>query len=574
LHTLITSRAPLDIRAERLFALEPLADGEAIQLFVQRAEAVGAGLASDAASTSVYAAICQQLDRLPLAIELIAMRTRTLTPRELLQQLQQPLQALAHGPRDMAPRHQSLRHAIQWSYDLLHPDERRVFRALGVFAGGCTIESAQAMFGPACAVLPTLESLHRASLIQRQHVAEQTRFVMLETIREFAQEQLRQEGEAAAANQRHGEYFARFAMDAYVELLRADAPRWRAWIAAEQDNLRAAFRWAREQRQPELALQLSTGVWRFHWMTGSLREGLEQLETALVDREQTALAVQVHALRAAGILSGGLNNYARARRWFELAVEVGYRLGDQAALQAAFNNLGIMLFQQGELEEARVNLEVSLAIARRAADPTTAKFPLGTLATLHLRLGDHAQAQAMIEESLHLNRLRQDVEGIADALRVLGTVRKAQGELAVACQVGEEALALHQSLNHEMGIGLDLTLLGNVAQAQGQHTAALAHYQHCLALWHDREYITNSALVFDNLAPLLGHMGDPARGVTLSSAAAALRERASIRLTATEQASCDESISMCRAQLSEAAFIAAWATGCRLSLRQAIDLAP
>jgi DNA-binding SARP family transcriptional activator len=167
LKVLVTSRAPLNIRAEQQFILEPLADADAVQLFVERAQAVGARLAADEASASVYSAICRRLDRLPLAIELIAVRARTLSARELLEQLEQPLQALARGPRDVSARHQSLRQAIQWSYDLLSSEEQRVFRCLGVFAGGCSVEAAQAVLGESIAVLPVVEVLNQASLLQQ-----------------------------------------------------------------------------------------------------------------------------------------------------------------------------------------------------------------------------------------------------------------------------------------------------------------------------------------------------------------------------------------------------------------------
>jgi predicted ATPase/DNA-binding SARP family transcriptional activator len=573
LSVLVTSRAPLMIRAERQFVLEPLNDAEAVRLFLQRAQAVGASLAADEDSATVYAAICQRLDRLPLAIELIAVRARTLTPQELLRQLDQPLLALANGPRDVSARHRSLRHAIQWSYDLLDAEEQRVFRALGVFAGGCTAEAAQAALGPALAVLPVLEALDRASLLQRQLVAGQTRFFLLETIREFAREQLAQRDEGLAVQERHGTYFARFAMAAYRELLRPEAPRWRVWVAAEQENLRAAFRWALERHQYESALEIATGVWRFHWMDGSLREGLERLETALAYRERAPLELQCHALRAAGTLAGNLNEYPRARRWLEAAVEVGWRLGDPAALQPGLTNLGSTLLRQGLLEDARVHLEVSLSLAQRQEDPSVAKFPLGLLAGLHLRLGEFAQAQALSEEGLRLNQVIQDPEGTADAMRTLAMIFHAQGELARAQQLAEQALTMHGSLNHRPGMGTDYALLGAIAHSQGEYATALAFYQQCLGLWRDRESTMQSALVFDGVGRTLGSMGEPARAATLLSAAAAIRERASVQLTAREQALCDESIGVCRAALSEQACNAAWALGRELTLAQAVELA-
>jgi tetratricopeptide (TPR) repeat protein len=512
------------------------------------------------------------MDRLPLAIELIAVRARTLSPIELLRQLDRPLQALVRGPRDVPARHQTLRNAIQWSYDLLDCEEQRVFVSLGVFAGGWSAEAAQAVLGESISVLPVLEALHEASLVQQQLVADEARFLMLETIREFALEQLKTRGEAEAAERRHAEYFARFSMAAYEELLRPEAPRWRMRVAAEQDNLRAAFRWAVEHQAYETALRLATGVWRFHLWSGLLREALERLEMALAYREQAPLNVQSSALRAAGALATGLNDYTRARAWLEAVVEIGRRLDDMRIVQPALTSFGYALLEQGELEAARVQLEESISLARRASDPTVVKFPLGMLAGLHRRLGNYAQAQALSEECLRINQACRDPEGTANALWTLGRIVNDQGDLRHARQLGQEALALHRSLDHQLGMGLVYALFGDIACKQGDDAAALDHYQQCLSIWRDRENIVESAFVLDGIAETLSRMGDPSRGATLMGAAAAIRERANVRLAAGEQASRDATRLACRAALGEAAFDAAWAKGRALTLGQAISL--
>jgi predicted ATPase/DNA-binding SARP family transcriptional activator len=573
LRVVVTSREPLSIRAEQQFALEPLADADAVQLFVQRAQAAGAGLAADETNTSIYTAICRRLDRLPLAIELIAVRARTLSPIDLLRQLDRPLQVLVRGPRDVPLRHQALRNAIQWSYDLLDSEEQHVFAKFGVFAGGWTPEAAQAVLGESIAVLPVLEALHRASLVYKQVIADETRFLMLETIREFALEQLEASGEAEAAHRQHAGYFARFSMAVYEELLRAEAPGWSRRVAAEQDNLRAAFGWALSHQAYETALRIATGVWRFHWMRGLLREGLDRLKTALMYRDEAPWEVQSNALRAAGTLAIGLSDFVGARHWLEAAVEAGRRLDDPRLLQPALTNLGYALLEQGDLEGARSHLEESLALARRAQDPNTVKFPLGMLASLHLRLGNHAQALAMCEESLRINRACRDTEGTADALRVLAQIVDARGDTLRARQLGEAALALHRSLNHQLGMGLDYALFGDLACKQGDDAGALEQYQRCLSLWRERENTVNSAAVLDRVAQILSRLGDSVRGATLLGAAAAIREQAGARLAANEQASRDDTIQACRLALGEAAFADAWATGRLLTPAQAIGLA-
>lgn len=573
LKVLVTSREPLLIRAEWQLILEPLTNPEAVQLFLQRAQAAGAGWAREEDNTPVYADICLRLDGLPLAIELIAARARTLSPSELLRQLERPLQLLVNGPSDVPERHQTLRNAIQWSYDLLEPSEQRLFVHLGLFAGGCTLEALQVVLDDSNLAPPALEALHQASLVQQQTIAGETRFVMLKTLREFALEQLTLGKEADQARQRHAEYFAWLAMMAYKEMLSPKGARWLAQLTAEQDNVRQAFRWAMYEGCFEIALQLATGVWRFHWTRGFLGEGLERLETALAFGTLAPLELQSQAMRAAGTLAMALSDYARARQWLEKAVEAGRRLSDLGLVQAALTNLGFALFEQGEMEAANRCLEESLTLARRDDNPYNIKFPLGLLGSLHFRLGNFSQSQVHYEESLRLNRACQDTEGTANALRGLAQVINTQGDPQYARQLAEEALDLHTTLNHQLGLGLVHSVLGAIARNQGDYAEALQQYKRCLTLWINRENAVNSAFVFDDIAQTLSRLGDPTQVVKLMSAAAAIREGAKVKLTAYEQANREDISTLCCAALSPERFTSAWAEGQALTLEQAINLA-
>ncbi|MBK9940316.1 MAG: hypothetical protein IPP13_01660 [Kouleothrix sp.] len=573
LTVLTTSRTPLAIRCEQQFLLGPMADAEAVQLFIQRAQATGASPAINADSTLIYASICARLDGLPLAIELIAVRARSLAPPELLHQLERPLQTLAHGPRDLPARHQTLRNAIRWSYDLLNRAEQHAFAQLGVFVGGCTAEAAQAVLDDADSALALLESLHRASLLQQTTVADESRFQLLETIREFALEQLTAAGQAAAVRQRHAEYFVGLAQAMYIEQLRAEAPRWRARAAAEQGNVRAAFCWAVKSRAYEAMFHLALGVWRIHWMSGFLQEGLSQLETALAYQAHVPLELQANALRAAGVLAIGLNNYPRACQWLEASLEIGRRLDDPRLIQVAVGNLGYARFQQGQLRAAQGYLEESVAAAQQAQDPNVVRYSLLRLADLHLSQGCCEQAQAMIEETLRINRDCPDPENMAEALRVQAKIRIAQGDLLRARQLGEEALALHQSIGHQLGIGEDYILFGDIAHLSGDVAGALGYYRRCLSLWRDSEHAFHNALVLDSIAQLLAQLGEPARGVLLLGAAAAMRHQIGATLMPSRQTSHDQIISACRLALGETACAAAWATGHVLTPAQAIHLA-
>jgi predicted ATPase len=569
--------APASGRGEERGAAA-LLEYDAVRLFSVRAQAARADFTLTGDDAPIVAEICRRLDGLPLAIELAAARVKFLTPAALLTRMEQRLQLLTGGPRDLPMRQQTMRNTIDWSYNLLEPEEQLLFRQLGVFVRGCTLEAAAAVCSAPdelpLDLLDGVASLANKSLLQQSAgPGGEPRFTMLETVRAYALEQLERHREDEAVQHRHCSYYARFSMAAYDELVRAEAPRWRARVAAELDNLRAAFDWALDHQLYEAALEIATGVWRFHNMSGMLREALERLEQALAYRERASLQVQSMAMRAAGTLAISLGDYPRARRWLETAVQVGWRLNDPNALQPILNNLGYALMQQGLLKDARIHLEVSLSLAQRADDPTVAKFPLGMLATLHLRGGDYAQARQFAEESLQINRERRDPEGIANALRVLAEIVNRQGDASYARQVAEEADGLYRALSHQLGLGLNHVLLGDIARSEGDYSGALTYYRQCLSLWRDRENAVDSASVLAKVAQALSRLGEPARGAALLGAAAGIRERASLTLALTEQADVDETLRTCRAALGEAGLNSALSGGRSLSLEQAIDLA-
>lgn len=583
LRLLVTSRAPLRVRGERQYVLQPLVEEEAVQLFAERARAVHPVFALTPENRQAVRALCRQLDNLPLGIELVAVRARTFSPEELLGQLYPRLEGLPRAPADLPERQSSLRCAIAWSYDRLNEAEQRLFAHLSVFSGGCTAEAAQAVLGrppsgeggsPGTVAL-LLEALVETSLVQSQVAAAgETRFSMLGTIHEFAAEQLQALGEGAEQAQRqHAAYFAGLAMQAYTRFNGPDGPRWVERITCEQDNLRAAFRTAGRHGEHVAALQLATGVWRYHWIRGLLREGLERLEHALQHVEDAPLDLQSNALRAAGTLAIGLNDYASARAWLERAVAVGRQLPDQSLAGAALNNLGFALMEQGELELAKQFLEESLAIARRGGSAYTIKFPLGMLGGLHIRLGQFAQARQYYEENLRLNRDCKDPEGTADSLRELARAVHALGEGETALQLGKEALELHESLNHQLGAGLDHLLLGELAVDRGEYDLALEHFRTCLTRWAERENRVNNAVVFDEIARTLALVGRPAEAVRLMSAAAAIRQSASVKLSSYEQSRWEGVLSSCRDSLDWEEFDRLWESGSALSDEQATALA-
>jgi predicted ATPase/DNA-binding SARP family transcriptional activator len=571
---LITSRAPLRIRAEQQYPLQPLAQGAAVELFGERARAVRPEFALTSENAGDVAALCAQVDHLPLAIELIAARARAFSLDELRQQLEAPLEALAHGARDLPDRHRSLRNAIRWSFERLGAEEQRVFAHLGVFAGGATAEAAQAVVGAAPGVRSALEALVEASLAQTQTAAGETRFTLLEVMREFALEELTRSGEAAAARERHATFMAGLAAAAYDQLLGPQQAAWSARIAAEIDNVRAAIRRSLQTRDFARALAIATGVWRFCWQRGLLREGLGWFEAALAERQSVPLLAQSNALRAAGVLAWGLSDHDRARPWLEEAIVTGQASGDEYATAAAVTNLGLVLRNQGEWELASERLEEAIARNRALAGrPHAVKFPLGILAGLCVRLGRWDEASALYEESLQHNRELGDVEGTADTLAGLALAAGGRRQYAAGRQLAEEAIKLYSSLNHQYGLGLSLGALANIMRDTGAWQAAHEHYRHSLRIWLEREDAVNGGAVLEEAARLLVAQGQPDLAARLAGAAAAIRAEAKARPTPYEEERQNALLEACREQLGEEAVAAAREAGGRLTLAQAGTLA-
>lgn len=584
LSLLITSRAPLRLRAEVQYALEPLglpaldagidhaATTEAVQLFAHRVRAIHPDWMLTAETIPAVAALCRRMDGLPLAIELIAPRLKSLSALEILHQFESPLNAAPPGPRDMPVRHRTLRNAIQWSYERLTPDEQLIFTHLGLFPGGCTVESIQAVVGDSVTVMPLLEALHDTSLLHTRRADRHTHFYQLETIGAFAREQLAANGEAEVATERFIDYFVQLADDAYVQLLGSEQALWSTRLAAEQDNIRAALRRAMGKHHVEAVLRIATGTWRFWWQRGNLREALGWLETGLAEPEQAPPGVRTRAFRAAGVLAMGLSEYGQARRLLEEAAEVALQANAIYDHGSARTNLGMVLREQGDFDAACTYLEQSAALMRTLEDPRLVKFPLMILASLYVRMGRIDHAATLYDECLRLNRDLGDTEGTANALYGIGSIHHARGEYALARQWCEQGMRLYESLNHQFGAGWCYGLLGSIAYGEGEYDGALSAYRQSLAIWVQRGDSVNGARTLEDIARVLLRMEEPERAARLMGVAGAVYENAEVRLTAPEQAEHDSIIAQCRMALGEREFMEAWQAGQGLTVAEAAAL--
>lgn len=455
LRVLATSRESLRIAHEREYPLSPLPESPSVELFRQRANAVSPGYEI---GYSEALAICERVDRLPLAIELAAARTKALSPPQILERLGARLDLLKGG-RDSDPRQRTLRARVEWSYDLLAPDERELFARLGVFAGGCTLEAAETVCD---ADLDTLQSLVEKSLLRFTN----GRFWMLETIRELAEEKLEARGASEELRRRHAEHYLELGRTLSLtmeSLERVRAQRHDVAIA-EQSNFRAAIDWA-AAHDLELAVAIAFTLENF-WVTHDPYEGVRRFD-ALLEREDALpaeLRAAPHRCRGnarimSGDRAGGVADY-------ETAIAHHRESGNEAAA-AAVEYRALADREVGDLEERRRRLEELLERFRALGLSTGEVQALGTLALVEARQGDTERAAALLEEAA--DRAAEVGFGwIEQAQRAwLADLRLEQGRLDTAREQGLRALELAERAGNRIGVVSALAFFARLAAQTG-----------------------------------------------------------------------------------------------------------
>jgi non-specific serine/threonine protein kinase len=510
---------------------------EAIQLFVQRAEVVRPDFRLTMQNVEAVSEICRGLDGVPLAIELAAARISMLPPTQLLAAwLQRRLRLLTGGARDLPPRQRTMRAAIAWSHDLLQPPEQVVFRRLAVFAGGCTLDATEAICrngdGPSEDLFESLCSLVDQSLVrQEEHVDGDARFTMLETVREYALEQLVASGETMLLREQHAAYFLALVEQVRPYLEGAEQTRWLNRLEREHDNLRAALHWSAQHGDAERGMRGAAALWPFWLMRGHLTEGRAQLaELLALPQAATPSAARADALNTAGALARYQGDFAPAAPLIMESLAIRRARGDLHGIADAQANLGYVALYQGDGTRARSLYEDSLAIYRMAGNAQGMADALSHLGVLALYRGDVGASRALHEESLALWRQVEDGLGIAWAVSQLGKVALHETDNAHARDLFRASLLQHRELGDQWGLAEALEGLACVAAAADQ----------------------------------------PGHALRLAGAAAMLRARLNTALPLAGQADLERRLAPVRQALSEAA-TALWAAGRRLTVEQAID---
>lgn len=460
---------PLSVpRAHGPHTLETIMDSPAVQLFVDRAQAILPDFELTPSNGDALSAICRRLDGLPLAIELAAARSAVLEPDALLDRLQQP-----HTGElvDLPPRQQTLQATISWSCDLLTPGEQTLFACLAVFAGGCTLESAEAV---CAAALPTgadlsglMLALVESSLVRRTADAAlgQARFVMLETIHEDASRRLVASGYAAEVRDHHLAFFLAEADRIEPHLHGPDQAAWADRLEREHDNLRAALSWSATNHQPLAGLHLSATLRYFWYMHGHHREGRERLADALERATGVAPDVRARALGALGYLEAMQAEYGLAHTHLDEALALARGANDLPTIALAQRYLGFVAIGSGDPHAARAHLEASFGLYKALGQDEDAGAFLMYLGDAAFADGDTALARSYFEESR--DRLRQlgNMTVLPYPVRRLGHLALLGGDVAEAVNMCHESLSLNRAVGDPQGIAACLVALGAAAAA-------------------------------------------------------------------------------------------------------------
>jgi predicted ATPase/DNA-binding CsgD family transcriptional regulator len=563
LTVLATSRVRLGVSGEHEHAVPPLevspparadADADAgevaaVRLFVARAQAVAANFALTDENAAAVMEICRRLDGLPLAIELAAVRVKVLPPSALLARLERRLPLLTGGGRDLPARQQTMRDAIAWSYDLLSAEEQALFRQLGVFAGGFTLEAAEAVCGvqaegssssfalrlpPSAPVFDGIAALVDKSLLRRDWGtgsgagSEGPRYQMLETVREYARDLLEKSGEAEAVCERHAEYFTGYAeaLGLYLQWQRDTSASLRL-LDVERDNLRAALAWAAAHGALITFLRLAAAMQHYWSLTGQTAEGRAWLDRAVAVCEAAPPPLRAAVLREAG--------------WFAR--------------------------QNGELDRAETLGNRALALSRAVGDPTGIAHALTALGWLAEFQGRFARARAFHEEALEVGRRLEDRSWFAWSMRNVGMQAFRLGEIEVAERWLNEAIALFRQERLRFGAAFALTNLAEIALARGDLARAAALWQD----WGDHlsRNVVRLPHFLRGLAEIAAASGQMRWAARLLGAEEALRERSGVALMPSVVARYEQNVADVRAALGGDAFAAAWAEGRQLSAEEA-----
>ena len=590
LTALVTSQASLRLREEREFPVPPLAlpepDGAdsalaaspAVAFFLDRARAVKPDFDLTDENAAAVAGICRRLDGLPLAIELAAARVKLLSPQAMLGRLEKRLELLTGGAHDLPTRQRTLRDAIDWSYNLLEPSDRALLARLGVFAGGCSLEVADAVCGHQMnlgEVFEGLASLVDKSLVRQSDGADgEPRFGLLETIREYALERLEAQGELDELHRRHAERYLQLVVSAEPELTRANQALWLERLDEENDNIRAALSWTIASGEVGLGLQLAGALVRFWSTRGLMGEGRRWLAEALAASEGVPTDTLAKAYFASGYAALGEGDFVPAKEAFERSLELAQEAGDRSAEAATLAQLAWLAMSAGQYEEASELAGKSTELATETGDKLTVAGALSTLAEIAAANDDYAEAIHLFERGLALRRGLGDKRLIANSLLRLGRAELTRGDDDRATELLEEGLGLARQVRDTWSISVAVANLGRVQlRTNGDPVRAYDLFVEGLKLARNRNDKRVAAECVQGLAAVNAIEGRAREAARLFASAELLLETTGAALSPAEEAIRDQFLTPLQTGLGEPAFATEWEAGRSLSPDEVLALA-
>ena len=484
LTVLATSRAPLRVRGEQEYPVGPLgvpdptrtplleevSGAAAVELFVERARAASPSFDLTDSNAAAVAAICWRLDGLPLALELAAARARFLGPTALLSRLDRALEA--GGARDLPERQRTMRATLDWSHDLLHEPEKELFRKLSVFAGGWTLEAAEAV-GEADEVdgediLALLGNLVEQSLVVAEGAADgSVRYGMLEPVRQYALEKLEESGEAEDARRRHAAFYLALVEEAGPELKGHDQAIWLDRLETEIGNVRAALSWSVDRGEGQKVADASWTSWTYWWLSGHISEGRRWIEEALASEPEMPATSRARLLTLAATLGQAIGDFESSRQSNDESMELFRELGDTDGMYFAMGTAGLIALAQGQPDEALSLMEESGE--RRLelfGDKWASSAMFGFAATVALGQGERARARRLAERSLSLSREIGAREAVAVALPTLAGIARSDGDLERAVRLFEEGLVLSAEVGDGTNVAYYLEALAEISASE------------------------------------------------------------------------------------------------------------
>jgi predicted ATPase len=584
----VTSQAPLHVYGEHEFPVPPLglpdlrsvppvevlARLPAIALFVERAQAVKPEFALTRENAPAVAAICARLDGLPLAIELAAARIKLLSPSAMLARLESRLNLLTGGARDLPTRQQTLRGTVDWSYGLLNAAEQTLLRRLSVFTGGCTLEGVEAVCDTkgdlGLDILDGMASMVDKSLAQQvEQVDAETRFVMLNTIREYALDRLGESDDEAAVRRAHAAYYLVLAEEGAEDVVAH--PEWLDRFEVEHDNFRLALDYLITSGEAEWGLRLGAALFRFWETREYLAEGRDAI-ARLLAMPGTAARPKLRArlLFAAAVLAGEQGDYEAGRQLFEDSLETCVELNDNRGVAVALNALAVNARERGELVDATSLFERCVTIWRDLGDLADIARALSNLANAKKLQGEYAPASALYDECLTMFRKAGDDAGVAWTLNCQADVAREKLDLVAARSFCEQSLAAFRQLRDGWGIASALSDLASLNSDQGNDAEARRLYGESIKMFQDLGHKRGIARALECLAVSAAAQSSAEQSLHLAGAAAALRQRLGAPLALADQPRLEKALEFARRTLGNAAGLTAWMEGWAMPVEQAI----